>query len=115
MEYLRNAHDDIDQEWVNGANCETAADGFVIHRRIIWPIVELPVRTNRSAWRHIFQRRGFVYVVIPNDACTDKFSEQQAPCMPIYSGQEIICSISEPVYVTFTETPALITPGGCSH
>lgn len=105
--------DDIDQEWVNGANCETAADGFCDtppdYLAYRW---NCPGPEQTDPHGDTFFSDGTFYMSYSNDACTDKFSVEQQAAMHanLLGPRNNMLDFPEPVYVDLTETPALITP-----
>ncbi len=105
--------DDNDQEWVNGANCNSAADGFCDT-----PPDYLPYRWNcpgplqTDPHGDTFFSDGTFYMSYSNDACTDKFSaEQQAAMIANLLGpRNNMLDFPTPVYVDLTTTADPIVP-----
>jgi hypothetical protein len=105
--------DDSDQEWVNGDNCNSAADGFCDT-----PSDYLPYRWNcpgplqTDPFGETFYSDGTFYMSYSNDACTDKFSNEQQDAMiaNLLGPRNNMLDFEPPVYVDVTTVPELVTP-----
>jgi hypothetical protein len=105
--------DDDDQEWVNGVNCNTAADGFCDT-----PPDYLPYRWNCPGPLQTdingdsFYSDGTFYMSYSNDACTDKFSVEQQDAMiaNLLGPRNDMLDFPIPVYVDLTTLPTPVTP-----
>lgn len=105
--------DDNDQEWVNGANCHSAADGFCDT-----PPDYLPYRWNcpgplqTDPHGETFYSDGTFYMSYSNDACTDKFSAEQQDAMisNLLGPRNNFLDYPTPAYADLTEASTLITP-----
>lgn len=105
--------DDTDQEWVNGANCNSAADGFCDT-----PPDYLPYRWNcpgplqTDIHGDSFYSDGTFYMSYSNDACTDKFSDEQQDAMiaNLTGPRHAMLDFPTPVYVDLTTLATPVTP-----
>jgi len=105
--------DDDDQEWVNGDNCNTAADGFCDT-----PPDYLPYRWNcpgplqTDINGDTFYSDGTYYMSYSNDACTDKFSDEQQDAMiaNLTGPRNDMLDFPIPVYVDLTSSPTPVSP-----
>lgn len=105
--------DDEDQEWVNGANCNSAADGFCDtppdYLDYRWNCPG-PLQTDPNG--DTFFSDGTYYMSYSNDACTDKFSigQQDAMIANLLGPRNDMLDFPTPVYVDLTETPTPVVP-----
>ncbi len=102
-----------DQEWVNGDNCNSAADGFCDtppdYLDYRW---NCPGPTQTDPFGETFQSDGTYYMSYSNDACTDKFSLEQQDAMHanLLGPRNNMLDFPTPVYVDLTETPNPVLP-----
>lgn len=109
--------DDSDQEWVNGDNCNSAADGFCDT-----PPDYLPYRWNcpgpeqTDPWGETFYSDGTLYMSYSNDACTGRFSPDQQEAMRdnLLGPRNNFLDWPEPAYAEITGTSTLVLPTNLS-
>lgn len=105
--------DDNDQEWVNGANCNSAADGFCDtppdYLAYRWNCPG-PLQTDPHG--DTFYSDGTFYMSYSNDACTDKFSDEQQDAMisNLLGPRNNFLDYPAPAYVDLTTVPTLVEP-----
>ena len=105
--------DDEDQEWVNGANCNSSADGFCDT-----PPDYLPYRWNcpgplqTDPFGDTFYADGSLYMSYSNDECTSRFSEEQMDAMRanLLGPRNNFLDWPDPAYAEITGTATLISP-----
>lgn len=105
--------DDEDQEWVNGDNCNSSADGFCDT-----PPDYLPYRwfcpgpEQTDPFGETFFSDGTLYMSYANDECATRFSEEQMEAMRanLLGPRNDFLDFPEPVYVDVTETPVPLSP-----
>ncbi len=105
--------DPEDQEWVNGDNCNSAADGFCDtppdYLNYRW---NCPGPEQTDPHGDSFYSDGTLYMSYSNDACTDKFSNEQMDAMQsnLLGPRNNFLDYPEPTYVDLTESPELVVP-----
>lgn len=105
--------DEDEQEFVNGDNCNSTADGFCDtppdYLNYRWNCPG-PLQTDPNG--ETFYSDGTFYMSYSNDACTNQFSLQQQDAMRenLLGPRNDLLDYPTPVYVDLTETPELITP-----
>lgn len=105
--------DDNDQEWVNGANCNSAGDGFCDtppdYLSYRWNCPG-PLQTDPHG--ETFYSDGTFYMSYSNDACTDKFSDEQQAAMiaNLLGPRNNMLDFPTPTYVDLTTTADPIVP-----
>lgn len=105
--------DDEDQEWVNGDNCNSSADGFCDT-----PPDYLPYRWNcpgpeqTDPFGDTFYSDGTLYMSYSNDECTSRFSEEQMDAMRanLLGPRNDFLDWPDPAYAEITGTATLIAP-----
>ncbi len=105
--------DDEDQEWVNGDNCNSSADGFCDT-----PPDYLPYRWNcpgpeqTDPWGETFYSDGTLYMSYSNDECTSRFSEEQMEAMRanLLGPRNDFLDWPDPAFAEITGTSTLISP-----
>ncbi|MFI5173027.1 MAG: T9SS type A sorting domain-containing protein [Chitinophagales bacterium] len=105
--------DESDQEWVNGDNCDDAADGFCDtppdYLNYRW---NCPGPLQTDPWGETFLSDGTLYMSYSNDGCTNRFSEEQMDAMRenLLGPRNDLLDYPTPVYVDLTGVPELVTP-----
>ena len=102
-----------DQEWVNGANCNSAADGFCDtppdYLNYRW---NCPGPSQTDPHGDTFLSDGSLYMSYSNDDCTSRFSNEQMDAMVanLLGPRNDLLDYPDPVYTDVTTTPVLLDP-----
>jgi len=105
--------DEEDQEWVNGDNCNSSADGFCDtppdYLAYRW---NCPGPEQTDPWGDEFYSDGTLYMSYSNDECTNRFSEEQMDAMRanLLGPRNDFLDHPDPAFSEITGTLALIEP-----